>query len=63
MQLQVMLANKKGKDYLVSVGTNSGKTLSSALSILLDDPAKKLITKTLSPLKCLQLAPESDFNT
>jgi hypothetical protein len=63
MQLKVILAIKNGKDSLVSAGTGSGKTLPIALSMLLDDPEKKLITVTLSPLKRLQMTQESDFNT
>jgi Lhr-like helicase len=63
MQLKVILTIKNGKDSLVSAGTGSGKTLLIALSMLLDDPEKKLITVTLLPLKCLQMTQESNFNT
>jgi hypothetical protein len=62
MQLRVVLANQTGKDCIVSAGTGSGKTLPIALNALLDDPEKSLITLTLSPLKCLQMTQESDFN-
>ena len=63
MQLKVILAIHNGKDSLVSAGTGSGKTLPIVLSVLLDDPMKKLIMITLSPLKRLQVTQESDFNT
>jgi DEAD/DEAH box helicase len=63
MQLRAVLADQHGKDYLVAAGTGSGKTLPMALNILLEDPAKKLITLTLSPLKRLQSTQENDFNT
>ena len=63
MQFKVILAIHNGKDSLVSAGTGSGKTLPIALSMLLDDPMKKLVTLTLSPLKRLQMTQESDFNT
>ena len=48
---------------MIIAGTGSGKTLPIALCILLDDPAKKLVTLTLSPLKRLQITQENDFNT
>jgi len=63
MQLKGLLANLNGKDCLIIAGTGSGKTLPIALCILLDDPAKKLVTLTLSPLKRLQITQENDFNT
>ncbi|KAF8269700.1 hypothetical protein EI94DRAFT_1699376 [Lactarius quietus] len=63
MQLKVVLANQKGEDCLISAGTGSGKTLLSALSMLLDDPARKLVTLTLSLLKRLQMTQELDFNS
>jgi replicative superfamily II helicase len=63
MQLKVLLANQTGKDCLVSAGTGSGKTLPIALSMLMDDPTKKRVTLTLSPLKRLQMTQESNFNT
>jgi len=49
------LATFNGKDSLVYAGTGSGKTLPIALNILLEDPAKKLVTITISPLKRLQI--------
>lgn len=63
MQLRVVLAIKNGRDCLVSAGTGSGKTLPIALATLLDDPDKRLVTLTLSPLKRFQVTQESDFNT
>lgn len=63
MQLRVVLANQNGKDCLISAGTGSGKTLPIVLNTLLDDPDKKLVTLTLSPLKGLQMTQESDFNS
>ena len=63
MQLRAVLADQHGKDYLVAAGTGSGKTLPMALNILLEDPAKNLVTLTLSPLKRLQSTQENDFNT
>ena len=63
MQLRVILANWTGKGCLVSAGTGSGKTLPIALCMLLDDPAKSLMTWTLSPLKHLQSMQESEFNS
>ena len=63
MQLRVVLANLTGKDCLVSAGTGSGKTLPIALSVLLGEPAKSLVTWTLSPLKRLQATQEADFNS
>jgi hypothetical protein len=62
MQLKAVLSGYHGKDTLVSAGTGSGKTLPIALNVLLNDPDKQLITLTLSPLKCLQVTQESDFN-
>ena len=53
MQFRVVLENHHGKDALIAAGTDSGKTLSIALSILLDDPAAKNITLTISLLKRL----------
>ncbi|KAH8987871.1 hypothetical protein EDB92DRAFT_1801162, partial [Lactarius akahatsu] len=46
-----------------STGTESGKTLPIALNALLDDPDRKLLTLTFSPLKHLQVTQESDFNS
>jgi hypothetical protein len=63
MQLQAVLVDQHGKDYLVAAGTGSGKTLPMAINILLDDPSKHLITITISPLKRLQSTQENDFNT
>ena len=54
-QLKSCLATFNGKDSLVYTGTGSGKTLPIALNILLEDPAKNLITITISPLKRLQI--------
>ncbi len=61
MQLRSVLADKHGKDSLVAAGTGSGKTLPIALNMLLDDPSKKLVTLTLSPLKRLQSTQQEDF--
>ena len=61
MQLQAVLADYHGLDCLISAGTGSGKTLPTALKILLDDPAAALTTITLSPLKRLQVTQENDF--
>ncbi|KAF8801008.1 hypothetical protein BYT27DRAFT_7116166 [Phlegmacium glaucopus] len=63
MQLWAVLADQHGKDLLVSAGTGSGKTLPIALNILLNNPARKLVTLTLSPLKRLQSTQENDFNS
>src|SRR6266700_1310126 len=62
MQLKAVLADRHGKDSLVSAGTGSGKTLPMALNILLDDLAKNHVTLTLSPLKQLQVTQMDDFN-
>lgn len=63
MQLRAVLADFHGLDSLISAGTGSGKTLPTALKILLDNPADNLITITLSPLKRLQVTQENDFNS
>jgi ATP-dependent helicase YprA (DUF1998 family) len=63
MQLRAVLADRLRKDTLIAAGTGSGKTLPIALNILLDDPAKKLVTITFSPLKRLQVTQENDFNS
>ena len=63
MQLRAVLSDRHGKDSLIAAGTGSGKTLPIALNILLDDPAKKLVTITFSPLKRLQVTQENDFNS
>jgi RAD3-like DEAD/DEAH box helicase len=63
MQLRAVLADHHGLDCLIAAGTGSGKTLPTALKILLDDPADALITITLSPLKRLQVTQENDFNS
>ena len=63
MQLKVVLANWNGKDCLVSAGTGSRKTLPITLSALLDPPEKRFVSFVLSPLKCLQVMQESDFNS
>ena len=63
MQLRAVLADHHGLDCLISAGTGSGKTLPTALKILLDDPAAALTTITLSPLKRLQVTQENDFNS
>ncbi|KAH9054914.1 hypothetical protein EDB87DRAFT_1548254, partial [Lactarius vividus] len=63
MQFKVVLANWNGEDCLVSAGTRSGKTLSIALNVLLDDPDAHLVTLTISPLKRLQVTQETDFNS
>jgi hypothetical protein len=63
MQLRAVLADHHGFDCLIAAGTVSGKTLPTALKILLDDPAAALTTITLSPLKRLQITQENDFNS
>ena len=63
MQLRSVLADRHGKDSLVAAGTGSGKTLPIALNMLLDDPSKKLVTLTLSPLKRLQSTQQEDFES
>ncbi|KAF8908602.1 hypothetical protein CPB84DRAFT_1725038 [Gymnopilus junonius] len=63
MQLRAVLADFNGLDSLISAGTGSGKTLPTALKILLDNPADHLTTITLSPLKRLQVTQENDFNS
>ena len=63
MQLRAVLTDRHRKDALIAAGTGSGKTLPIALNILLDDPAKKLVTITFSPLKRLQVTQENDFNS
>jgi len=55
VQLPSCLATFNSKDSLLYAGTGSGKTLPIALNLLLEDPAKKLITLTISPLKRLQI--------
>ena len=63
MQLQAVLADFHGLDPFISAGTGSGKTLPTALKILLDNPANHLITITLSLLKRLQVTQQNDFNS
>lgn len=63
MQLRAILADRLGRNSLVSAGTGSGKTLPIAMNILLDDPAKKYITLTVSPLKRLQAGQQDAFST
>jgi replicative superfamily II helicase len=63
MQLRTVLADHHGFDCLIAAGTGSGKTLPTALKILLDNPAAALTTITLSPLKRLQVTQENDFNS
>ena len=63
MQLRTVLSDYQKRDCLIAAGTGSGKTLPIALCILLDDPAEKPITITISPLKRLQVSQESDFNS
>ena len=62
MQLRAVLPDHHGFDCLIAAGTGSEKTLSTALKILLDDPAAALTTITLSQLKRLQVTQENDFN-
>lgn len=62
MQFRAILADQLGHDSLVSAGTGSGKTLPIAINILLDDPAKRKITITISPLKRLQTSQQEDFS-
>lgn len=62
MQLRSILADRLGRDSLVSAGTGSGKTLPIAINILLDDPSKNKITLTISPLKRLQSTQQADFS-
>lgn len=50
MQLRAILADRLGKESLISAGTGSGKTLPIAINILLDDPSQNMVTITLSPL-------------
>ncbi|KAF8151358.1 P-loop containing nucleoside triphosphate hydrolase protein [Crassisporium funariophilum] len=61
MQLRAILADRLGKESLISAGTGSGKTLPIAINILLDDPSKNLVTLTISPLTRLQATQEQDF--
>ena len=63
MQLRALLSDHHGLDCVIASGTGSGKTLPTALKILLDDPAAGLTTITLSPLKRLQVTQENDFNS
>jgi hypothetical protein len=63
MQLRAVLADHRSFDCLIAAGTGSGKTLPTALKILLDDPAAALTTITLSPLKRLQVTQKNDFNS
>jgi hypothetical protein len=63
MQLRSVLSDHHVFDCLIAAGTGSGKTLPTALKILLDDPASSLTTITLSPLKRLQVTQENDFNS
>ena len=62
MQLCVVLADVYAKDALIAAGTGSGKTLPISLCILLNDPTANYLSITISPLKCLQVTQESDFN-
>ncbi|KAF8169075.1 hypothetical protein BJ912DRAFT_835350, partial [Pholiota molesta] len=43
MQLRAILADRLGKESLISARTGSGKTLPIAINILLDDPSKNLV--------------------
>ncbi len=62
MQLQAILAAQLGHDSLISAGTGSGKTFPIAVNILLEDPADRKITITVSPLKRLQATQQTDFS-
>ena len=62
MQFCTVLSDFQRKDCIIAAGTGSGKTLPIALCIHLDDPHANPITITISPLKCLQVTQESDFN-
>ncbi|KAF8229436.1 hypothetical protein L208DRAFT_1150171, partial [Tricholoma matsutake] len=55
LQLCSCLATHNNQDSLICAGTGSGKTLSIALNLLLDDPAKGSISLMISPLKWLQI--------
>ncbi|KAF8221563.1 P-loop containing nucleoside triphosphate hydrolase protein [Tricholoma matsutake] len=63
LQLHACLATYKGQDSLIGAGTRNGKTLPIVLNLLLDDPKDGRISLTISPLKCLQVTQENDFNT
>ena len=43
MQLHAVLADHHDLDCLIAAGTGSGKTLPTALKILLDDPAAAVL--------------------
>ncbi|KAJ3545917.1 hypothetical protein NMY22_g2258 [Coprinellus aureogranulatus] len=63
MQLRVILADwKRRNGILVSAGTGSGKTLPMGIVMHMDDPERKWLTITLSPLKRLQLTQLDEFN-
>ncbi|KAF8873123.1 hypothetical protein BD779DRAFT_1425746, partial [Infundibulicybe gibba] len=62
IQLQAALATFHGHDSLLCAGTGMGKTLPTAISLLLDDPADNTISITISPLKRLQITQANDFN-
>ena len=55
LQLRACLATYHGHDSLINAGTGSGKTLSIALNLLLDDPSENGISLTFSLLKRLQV--------
>ncbi|RXW12462.1 hypothetical protein EST38_g13391 [Candolleomyces aberdarensis] len=63
MQLRAIVADKNRKHINVTAGTGSGKTLPIALNILLDDPSKRLITITFSPLRQLQASQKEEFES
>ncbi|KAF9039932.1 P-loop containing nucleoside triphosphate hydrolase protein [Panaeolus papilionaceus] len=63
MQLRAILADRLGRDSLIVAGTGSGKTLPTAVNILLDHPLKRTITITISPLKRLQSGQAEGFNS
>ncbi len=62
MQLRAILADRLRHESLVPAGTGSRKTLPIAINILLNDPAKRKITITMSPLKRLQSSQQEDFS-
>ena len=59
LQLRSCLATHNNQDSLICAGTGSGKTLSIALNLLLDNPANGSISLTISPLKQLQITQAS----
>ncbi|KAF8156542.1 hypothetical protein B0H34DRAFT_658390 [Crassisporium funariophilum] len=61
MQLRAILADRLGKESLISAGTGSGKTLPITINILHDKPSRNLVTLTISPLTQLQATQEQDF--